>query len=136
MARADSVRRDARATVARLRALAAQVAAEDTPRRRLETFVRGMLALQRDDPGLNDAILRRRPNAVALVGVCERSTALGRDLVRAAHADGSLGTDFTGDDLARLLWLTGIASRDPHAPAGWPRLIERALAAAWTAPTP
>jgi AcrR family transcriptional regulator len=119
----------------RLQALAATVTARGTPRQRLETFVRGMLALQRDDPGLNDAILRRHPDAVALLGVCDQPIALSRGLVRDAHADGSLSTDFTDDDLINLLWLAGTASRDPHAPAGWERVLERALDAAWTTPT-
>jgi len=116
----------------RLQALASAVTAEGTPRRRLAAFVAGMVALQRDDPALNDAILRRYPDAVALHGVCDRSAALGRRLVRDAHADGSLSTDFTEDDLVRLLWLAGVARRDPHAPDGWQRLIDRALRAAWT----
>ncbi|WP_154944010.1 hypothetical protein [Micromonospora palomenae] len=93
-----------------------------------------MIALQRDDPALNDAILRRYPDAAALVGVCDHSTKLGQTLVRDAHADGSLSPDFTADDLFSLLWLAGIASRDPHAPTGWQRVIERALEAGWTPP--
>ncbi|MFC4015250.1 hypothetical protein ACFOY2_49115 [Nonomuraea purpurea] len=39
------------------------------------------------------------------------------------------------DDLFCLLWLAGIASRDPHAPAGWRRAIERSFEAAWTSST-
>ncbi len=118
----------------RLQALASAVMAKDTPRQRLEAFVYGMIELQRDDPALNDAILRRYPDAVALLGVCDHSATLGQSLVRDAHTDGSLSPDFTEDDLFCLLWLAGIAGRDPHAPIGWQRVIERALEAAWTAP--
>ena len=121
-------------TGSRLQALASAVTAEGSPRRRLEAFVHGMIGLQRDDPALNDAILRRYPDAVALLGVCDHSTRLGRRLVDDAHADGSLSPEFTGDDLASLIWLAGIANREPDAPAGWHRAIERALEAAWTAP--
>jgi hypothetical protein len=93
-----------------------------------------MTRLQRDDPALNDAILRRFPDAVALLGVCDRTAALGQELVRDAHADGSLSPDFTEDDLFCLLWLAGTASREPAAPGGWHRIIERALESAWTTP--
>ena len=116
----------------RLQALGVTVLAQDTPRRRLDAFVHGMIALQGEDPALNDAILRRFPDAAALAGVCERSAALGQELVRDAHADGSLSPDFTDNDLLCLLWLAGVASRDPAAPAGWQRAIDHALDAAWT----
>jgi AcrR family transcriptional regulator len=102
----------------RLQDLGIAVIAEQTPRKRLEAFVRGMIDLQRDDP--------------ALLGVCDRSTALGQDLVREAHADGSLSLDFTEDDLFSLLWLAGTASRAESAPAGWVRIINRTLESAWT----
>lgn len=116
----------------KLQALGAVVLAKDTPRQRLDAFVHGMIELQHDDPGLNDAILRRYPDAVALLEVCEHSVALGQTLVVDAHADGSLSPEFTEDDLFSLLWLAGIASRDPGAPTGWRRVIEQALEAAWT----
>lgn len=94
-----------------------------------------MIELQRDDPALNDAILRRYPDAVALLGICDRATSLGQDLVRQAHADGSLSPDFTDHDLFCLLWLAGTASRDPDAPTGWHHVITRALDSAWVAAT-
>src|ERR1700704_5736120 len=53
----------------KLQALGMTVLAKDTPRQRLEAFVYGMIEMQRDDPGLNAAILRRYPDAVALLGV-------------------------------------------------------------------
>ncbi|HEX6684750.1 MAG TPA: helix-turn-helix domain-containing protein [Candidatus Limnocylindrales bacterium] len=118
----------------RLQALGATVMTKDTPRQRLEAFVYGLIELQRDDPALNDAILRRYPDATALAGVCDHSTELGQTLVRDAHADGSLSPDFTEDDLLCLLWLAGVASRDPHAPTAWQRVIEHALQSAWTSP--
>lgn len=117
----------------RLQVLAAAVMARDTPRRRLEAFVHGLIDLQCADPALNDAILGRYPGATALLGICERSTALGQTLVRDAHADGSLSSDFTEDDLFCLLWLSGIASRDRDAPEGWRRVIGHSLESAWTA---
>jgi AcrR family transcriptional regulator len=117
----------------RLQDLGAAVMTQETPRKRLEAFARGMIDLQQGDPALNDAILRRYPDAAALLGVCDRSTALGRDLVREAHADGSLSPDFTEDDLFSLLWLAGTASREESAPPGWVRIVNRALESAWTA---
>ena len=119
---------------ARLQALAAEVLAQPTARARLSAFVAGMIDLQHGDPALNDAVLRRFPDAVALLDICAVSTELGRDLVRAAHADGVLASSFTPDDLINLLWLSGTASRTPHAPDGWRRVIERAFDSAWTVP--
>ncbi|MBS2532198.1 TetR/AcrR family transcriptional regulator [Catenulispora sp. NF23] len=116
----------------KLLAFGTAVLAKTTPRERLEEFVTGMIDLQGEDPALNDAILRRYPDAVALLGICDRSIALGQDLVRDAHADGSLSPDFTEHDLFCMLWLAGIANRDPHAPANWQRVITRALDQAWT----
>jgi AcrR family transcriptional regulator len=120
----------------RLQTLGLAVLEKPTARERLGTFVQGMIELQQADRALNDAILRRYPDAVALLGVCDISTKLGQDLVRDAHNDGSLSPDFTEDDLFALLWLAGTASRDPDAPAGWQRLITRALDSAWTPPDP
>jgi AcrR family transcriptional regulator len=117
---------------ARLQELATDVLAKPTAKERLEAFAHGMIELQRQDPALNDAVLRRYPDAVALLGICEHSTAMGKDLVRQAHREGVLSPDFTEDDLLNLLWLAGIASREPHAPNGWQHALERALAAAWT----
>ena len=92
----------------------------------------GLMGVQHDDPALNDAILRRYPDAAALLGVCDRSTALGQHLVRESHADGSLSLDFTEADLFSLPWLAGTASRDESAPLGWVRIVNRALDSAWT----
>jgi AcrR family transcriptional regulator len=117
---------------ARLQALGSRVMAQTTARQRLATFIHGMIDLQHADPALNDAILRRFPDAVALLGVCDISTAMGRNLVREAHREGSLSPDFTEDDLFNLLWLAGTASREPTGPAGWRRIIDRAVNSAWT----
>lgn len=116
---------------ARLQELGARVRQQPTSRARLETFLGGMIDLQLSDPALNDAILRRFPDATALVGVCQRSNDLGHDLVREAHADGCLSEDFTPEDLFALLWLAGTASRDSSAPPRWRDVLERSLAAAW-----
>jgi len=116
---------------ARLQTLAASVAALGTPRARLAGFVRGMIDLQIGDPALNDAVLRRYPDAVALLDICAVTAELGRRLVREAHADGSLSADFTEDDLVGLLWLAGTAGRDPAVPPGWRRVLERSLDSAF-----
>jgi AcrR family transcriptional regulator len=117
---------------ARLQALSAQAMAHLTPRLRLAAFVRGMIDLQIGDPALNDAVLRRYPDAVALLDICGVTADLGRRLVRDAHADGSLSPEFTEDDLVNLLWLAGTAGRDPAVPPGWRRVLERALNSAWS----
>jgi hypothetical protein len=91
-----------------------------------------MIDLQSGDPALNDAVLRRHPDAVALLDICGVTTDLGRRLVREAHEDGSLSPEFTEDDLVNLLWLAGTAGRDPAVPPGWRRVLERALNSAWS----
>ena len=106
--------------------------AEESPRARLHTFVESMIDLQLSDPALDDAMLRRFPNATTLIDACERSTALGARLVEEAHAAGVLSTSFTADDLMAMLWMAGTASRDEAAPSGWRRVVDRGLAAAWT----
>lgn len=116
----------------KLLALTNTALAETSPRARLERFVSGMIDLQLQDPALNDAMLRRFPDATALIGACERSVALGQQLLDDAHRDGSLSKDFTQDDLMAMLWLAGITSREPSPPAGWRRVLERSLDAAWT----
>jgi len=115
-----------------LQGLTRQVMARPTPRERLQAFIDGMTEIQQSNPALNDAILRRFPEATALIGVCDRTADLGRQLVRDAHGDGSLATSFTGDDLIALLWMAGTASNEPSAPAAWRRILERALDSAWT----
>ncbi|OHV38452.1 TetR family transcriptional regulator [Pseudofrankia sp. EUN1h] len=118
----------------KLQTLGTSVQAKETARERLETFVHAMIDIQVADPALNDAFLRRYPDALALQGECDRAAALGRDLVRAAHDEGSLSSSFTEDDLFCLLWLAGAASRAPAAPEGWRQVLDRALESAWTAP--
>ncbi|MEU6611900.1 helix-turn-helix domain-containing protein [Streptomyces shenzhenensis] len=118
----------------RLKALGEKVAAGATARERLETFVHGMIDLQHQDPALNDALMRRFPEATALVDTCAISSALGNDLVDQAHQEGSLASDFTGEDLFCLLWMAGTANRETAAPPGWRRILTRALDSAWTDP--
>jgi hypothetical protein len=93
-----------------------------------------------DAPGLERAVevedpVPQAPDAVALIDACDRSIELGRDLVEAAHRDGSLSPDFTHDDLMALLWMAGTTSRESAAPQGWRRVLDRSLAGAWTAPS-
>lgn len=115
-----------------LTGLAGQVMARTTPRERLQAFVDGMIEIQQSNPALNDAVLRRFPEATALIGVCDHTAEFGRQLVRDAHADGSLATSFTDDDLIALLWMAGTASSEPSVPAAWRRVLDRALDSAWT----
>ena len=116
----------------KLKTLTERTLAQGSPRARLQTFVSGMIDLQLTDPALNDAMLRRFPDATALINACEHSTALGGRLVEEAHAAGALSTSFTSDDLMAMLWMAGTASRDEAAPSGWRRVVDRGLTAAWT----
>lgn len=118
---------------AKLRTLRERTLAQVTPRAQLETFIAEMIDLQRSDPAMNDAMLRRYPDAVLLINACERSSALGAELVDNAHAAGALSPDFTVDDLMTVLWMAGMACHDPAAPEGWRRVVDRSVAAAWTA---
>src|SRR5690349_14883912 len=74
--------------------LVTQVTTMRTPRQRLEGFIRKVTELQTNDPVFNDVILRRHPDAEALVEVCNQVRAFGRTLVLDALADGSLKQDF------------------------------------------
>ncbi|SMQ71318.1 transcriptional regulator, TetR family [Agreia sp. VKM Ac-1783] len=106
---------------------------ETTPRGQLETFINEMIDLQLSDPAMNDAMLRRYPNAVLLINACERSMALGAELVENAHDAGVLSDEFTPDDLMTVLWMAAMASHDAAAPRGWRRVVDRSISAAWTA---
>ncbi|MBF4583754.1 TetR/AcrR family transcriptional regulator [Curtobacterium sp. VKM Ac-2865] len=117
---------------AKLRTLRERTLAQSTPRAQLETFIAEMIDLQRSDPAMNDAMLRRYPDAVLLINACERSMALGAELVANAHTAGVLTEDFTTDDLLTVLWMAGMASHDPTAPDGWRRIVDRSISAAWT----
>nr|WP_228508149.1 TetR/AcrR family transcriptional regulator [Herbiconiux sp. VKM Ac-1786] len=117
---------------AKLATLRDRTLAEDSPRARLETFISEMIGLQLSDPAMNDAMLRRYPDAVLLINACERSMALGAELVENAHDAGVLSEEFTPDDLMTVLWMAGMASRDPGAPNGWRRVVDRSISAAWT----
>ena len=115
----------------KLKALTERTLSQDSPRAKLETFIAEMIDLQLSDPVMNDAMLRRYPDATALISACDRSTALGKELVEAAHAAGALSEAFTPDDLMAVLWMAGTASRDPAAPEGWRRVVDRGISAAW-----
>lgn len=118
---------------AKLRTLRERTLAQESPRAQLETFIAEMIDLQLSDPAMNDAMLRRYPEAVLLINACERSMALGAELVENAHDVGVLSRDFTPEDLLTVLWLAALASRDPAAPDGWRRVVERSVSAAWIA---
>ncbi|MEU0358087.1 hypothetical protein [Streptomyces cyaneofuscatus] len=75
----------------------------------------GMIDLQHDDPALNDAVMRRFPEATAPVDTCAVSS-LGHDLVAQAHQEGSLDPSFTGEDLFCLRWMAGTANRESTGP--------------------
>jgi AcrR family transcriptional regulator len=118
---------------AKLKTLRDRTLSQDSPRSQLETFIAEMIDLQRSDPAMNDAMLRRYPDAVLLINACERSMALGAELVDNAHSAGVLAEDFTADDLMAVLWLAGMASHDPAAPEGWRHVVDRSVSAAWLA---
>ncbi|WP_042536895.1 TetR/AcrR family transcriptional regulator [Curtobacterium flaccumfaciens] len=118
---------------AKLKTLRDRTLSQDSPRSQLETFIAEMIDLQRSDPAMNDAMLRRYPDAVLLINACERSMALGAELVANAHSAGVLAEDFTADDLMAVLWLAGMASHDPAAPEGWRHVVDRSVSAAWLA---
>ncbi|QHC57807.1 TetR/AcrR family transcriptional regulator [Rathayibacter sp. VKM Ac-2760] len=121
---------------AKLKDLTRRALEESSSRARLERFVSGMIDLQLQDPAMNDAMLRRFPDATALISACAGPIELGSDLVDAAHRDGTLSPGFTHDDLVAILWMAGATSREATAPPGWRRVLERSLAGAWIASTP
>ncbi|WP_432981913.1 TetR/AcrR family transcriptional regulator [Dactylosporangium sp. CA-233914] len=119
-----------------LKTLGLHVLQQPTTRQRLEAFIHGMIDLQHSNPALNDAVLQRYPDATALLNICEAFTALGKSLIHEAHREGLLAPDFSEDDLNDLLWLAATANRASNAPAGWRRVINRAVDSAWIDPPP
>ncbi|MCT2582924.1 TetR/AcrR family transcriptional regulator [Actinophytocola gossypii] len=107
---------------------------QETARDRLDTFVRLMIDLLEREPALSDALLRRYPEAGALSDVCERNAAIARTLVHDAHRSGSLAESCSAEDVLALIWLAAAASRATPTNPGWRRVIDRAMASAWTAP--
>lgn len=116
----------------KLKVLRDRTLKEGSPRAQLETFISEMIDLQLSDPAMNDAMLRRYPDAVLLINACERTMALGSELVTNAHSAGVLSEEFTPDDLMTVLWMAGTASHDPAAPKSWRRVVDRSISAAWT----
>lgn len=117
---------------AKLKALRDRTLEEDSPRAQLERFISEMINLQLSDPAMNDAMLRRYPDAILLINACERSMALGAELVTKAHDAAVLSEEFTPDDLMTVLWMAATASHDPAAPNSWRRVLDRSVSAAWT----
>jgi AcrR family transcriptional regulator len=116
----------------RLQAVADAARAQGTARDRLDTFVRLVVDLLEGEPALSDAVMQRYPEAGVLGDVCEQNTGIVRELVRDAHRSGELSDSFSADDVISLIWLGGAASRATPARPGWRRVIDRAMASAWT----
>jgi hypothetical protein len=75
--------------------------------------------VQLSDPALNDAMLRRFPDAAALTNARDRSTALGKELVDGVQAASAPCGNFTASNLMTvpLFWLSsGHRARKPNHP--------------------
>ena len=85
--------------------------AGDTAWERFSSYVRALAQTQADDPAFNAVFGRRYPEAVELQATNDRAVAHGETLVRAAQQDGTVRSDFTAEDLGRLIWLNAQAVR-------------------------
>lgn len=123
-----------RAVARKLQAVADTARSGRTTRDRLDTFVRLTIDLLEQEPALSDALLIRCPEAGALQDVCERNSAVIRELVHDAHRSGSLSDSFLAEDAISVIWLAGAASRTTPTRPGWRRVIDQTMTSAWTAP--
>lgn len=83
------------------------------------TFVEGLVALQAEDLGLNDAIARRLPTASEAERYCGRGMDFAADIIKRAKASGQLRADFEPADLVTLTWamsqvIRESAESEPH----------------------
>nr|WP_296068452.1 hypothetical protein [uncultured Actinoplanes sp.] len=81
------------------------------------------------DPGMNDAVSRRFPDARRLTEVCDAQMNIVRILIDRAHRAGALRTDFTTEDFPFLLWSTAtiVRATASTAPEAWRRALTFAL---------
>jgi AcrR family transcriptional regulator len=67
-------------------------------------FLDRLFAIQARDRSLNEAIARNPVGSVDVAAECGRAGGLLDSVVRRARDAGALRADFSGDDLATLLW--------------------------------
>lgn len=68
------------------------------------TFVEGLVSLQAEDLGLNDAIARRLPTASEAEQACGRGMGYAAEIIKRAKESGQLRADFWPEDLATVTW--------------------------------
>lgn len=87
------------------------IAAIDDPGARFREFLRQVWWIQYEHPAANDVLVRLLPGSQQLAMACERTSALGHDLLAAAQAAGAVRPDVTPADLDYLIWERGVVLR-------------------------
>jgi AcrR family transcriptional regulator len=90
---------------------------------RFATFVELICELQSTDPGFNDVVSRRYPEAIQLKAVCDEALEHATEFIRDAQRHGSLRPDFTAQDLFTVLLANAslVRATPGVAPGAWRR---------------
>ncbi|WUI01798.1 TetR/AcrR family transcriptional regulator [Spirillospora sp. NBC_00431] len=88
-------------------------------------FVEGLIALQAEDRGLNDALVRRFPVASEVSAACHRGFGHLIRIIARAKESGELRADFEPQDVATLMWAMSQVIRESIdvAPDVWRRFL-------------
>ncbi|MGH3242534.1 MAG: TetR/AcrR family transcriptional regulator [Spirillospora sp.] len=88
-------------------------------------FIEGLVALQAEDRGLNDALVRRFPLASEVSAACHRGFAHLMRIIERARESGRLRDDFEPQDVVTLMWAMSQIIRESIdvAPDAWRRFL-------------
>lgn len=110
---------------AQLAGVAELARAHDDPWEAFAFYIGRLCEFQATNPGFNDVVSRRFPDAEQLIAVCDGQMDNAREFIDRAHEDGSLRADFTAEDLSFVFWSTAMVLRATAAtvPDAWRRAL-------------
>jgi len=111
----------------RLRTNIATAQAEREPWARFKAFLEGVCEFQSVSPKLGKGASMRYREVAKELAVSETTIQIGEELLNTAKRAGSIRSDFTRDDLHRLIWSQGSLVRDGVGEDGWRRSIRLSL---------
>ncbi|TYB38789.1 TetR/AcrR family transcriptional regulator [Actinomadura chibensis] len=111
--------------LAKLDRIAEAALSDPDPWNGFVVFIEGLFALQAEDRGLNDALVRRFPLAAEVSAACQRGFANLVEIMARAKASGQLRDDFEASDVATLMWAMSQVIRESIdvAPDAWRRCL-------------
>ncbi|QXJ20881.1 TetR/AcrR family transcriptional regulator [Actinomadura graeca] len=88
-------------------------------------FIEGLFAMQAEDRGLNDVLVRRFPTASGVGEACHRGAGYAAEVIDRAKRSGRLRGDFELQDLVTLMWAMSQVIRESvdAAPDAWRRCL-------------